>query len=205
MQNSLTREINQICSPVEAIILAIPDRCCFSDGSWKNQDAFSGQIWYNTLKCVISLMGTTNTKANQSLIEYTKNLRLFKIIFVTNCPQLVKIISDSEESSAFTSYLEDNIIKRTLMVKVKHNNKWAFCNKIEVQNIVIILFTESLGRSSFVSKQGRSQTHNNGIVIILFPPPPPRDHRLFPFNHRRSSLQNLPHLLLFPLNNPRKP
>jgi len=42
-------------------IPTIPDRWCFTDGSWKNQDIYSGQGWYNTLEGYDGLMGARNT------------------------------------------------------------------------------------------------------------------------------------------------
>ena len=40
---SLTQGIDQTRLPVEATVLFIPGRRCFTDGSWKIQETYSGQ------------------------------------------------------------------------------------------------------------------------------------------------------------------
>ena len=49
-QISLTQGIKQTQLPVQAIVLNISARWCFTDGSWKYHDLHSGQGWYSTLE-----------------------------------------------------------------------------------------------------------------------------------------------------------
>ena len=42
---------------------SIPGRWCFTDGSWKEGDIFSGQGWFSTLKGFEGLMGARNVQA----------------------------------------------------------------------------------------------------------------------------------------------
>ena len=39
---------------------SIPRRWCFTDGSWKENDTFSGHGWLNTLEGFDGLMGARN-------------------------------------------------------------------------------------------------------------------------------------------------
>ncbi|XP_056841692.1 uncharacterized protein LOC130494885 [Raphanus sativus] len=50
----------------QATTPTIPGRWCFTDGSWKGQDNFSGQGWYSTLEGYDGLMGARNTRATRS-------------------------------------------------------------------------------------------------------------------------------------------
>ena len=65
-QTSLTHGINQARLPVETTVPSIPGRWCFTDGSWKNHETYSGQVWYSTLEGFDGLMRAKNTKASQS-------------------------------------------------------------------------------------------------------------------------------------------
>lgn len=63
-------------------------------------------------------------------IESMKNLRQFEVTFATNCSQLVKMISKSEELLAFANYLENiKILKQhfhsseIIYVPRTHNTK----------------------------------------------------------------------------------
>ena len=90
---------------VEATILpSIPGRWCFTDGSWKENEVFSGQGWYSTLEGFTGLMGARNVRASLTplhpemeallwAMECMKNLRQFHVTFATNCSQLVKMVS----------------------------------------------------------------------------------------------------------------
>ena len=52
---------------VEATTLpSIPGKWCFTDGSWKEYNIFSGQGWYNTLEGFEGLMGARNVWATLS-------------------------------------------------------------------------------------------------------------------------------------------
>ena len=139
--NSLTREIDQTRSLVEAIIATIPGRWCFTDESWKNQDAFLEQGWYRTLEGFVGLMGARNTRASQLplhsemeafiwAMKCMRNLRQFNVTFKTDCSQLVKMVSEPEEWPAFASYLEDiKILKRSfhsselIHIPMTHNSR----------------------------------------------------------------------------------
>ncbi|XP_056848961.1 uncharacterized protein LOC130499078 [Raphanus sativus] len=45
---------------------SIPGRWCLTDGSWKENDVFSGQRWYSTLQGFADLMGARNVRASLS-------------------------------------------------------------------------------------------------------------------------------------------
>jgi len=103
---------------VQASLPSIPGRWCFTDGSWKEGDMFSGQGWFSTLEGFESLMGARNVRASLTplhaemeallwAMECMKNLRQFQVTFATDCSQLVKMVSEPEEWPAFASYLED--------------------------------------------------------------------------------------------------
>ena len=49
-----------------ATVPTIPGRWCYTDGSWKENDRYSGQGWYNTLEGFDSLLGARNTRVSQS-------------------------------------------------------------------------------------------------------------------------------------------
>jgi len=97
---------------------AIPGRWCFTDGSWKENDTFSGQGWYSTLVGFDGLMGAGNVRASLSplhaemealiwAMECMRNLRQFQVTFATDSSPLVKMVSEPDEWPAFASYLED--------------------------------------------------------------------------------------------------
>ena len=44
----------------------IQGRWCFIDGSWKENDGFSGQGWFSTLESFNGLMGARNIRASLS-------------------------------------------------------------------------------------------------------------------------------------------
>ena len=103
---------------MNATVPIIPGRWCFTDGSWKDQEFFSGQRWYSILEGFDGLVGARNTRASQSplhseiealiwAMKCMKNLRQFTLIFATDCSQLVNMVSELEEWPAFASYLED--------------------------------------------------------------------------------------------------
>ena len=118
VQISLTQSIDQTRLSGTATVPSILGRWCFTDGSWKIQELFSGQGWYSTLEGFDGLMGARNTRASQSLLhseiealiwamECMRNLRQFTATFATDCSQLVKMASEPEEWPAFASNLED--------------------------------------------------------------------------------------------------
>ena len=101
--------------------LGISGRWCFTDGSWKEKELFSGQGWYSTLPGFDGLLGARNVRACLSplhsevealiwAMECMKNLRQFQVTFATDCSQLVKMVSEPEEWPAFESYLKDIIV-----------------------------------------------------------------------------------------------
>ena len=82
---------NRIVSSVEVTTIpSIPGRQCFTDGSWKENDIFSGQGWLNTLEGFDGLLGARNVRACltplhaeiEALIwamECMKNLNQFQV------------------------------------------------------------------------------------------------------------------------------
>ena len=100
---------NMIVSSVEVTTIpSITGRWCFTDGSWKENDIFSGQGWLSTLEGFDGLLGARNVRAcltplhaeMEALIwamECMKNLRQFQVTFAKDCSQLVKMVSEPEE------------------------------------------------------------------------------------------------------------
>ena len=93
-------------------------RWCFTDGSWKDKDSFSGQRWLSTLPGFEGLLWARNVRASLSPLhvemealiwemECMKNLRQYRVTFATDCSQLMKMVSEPEEWPVFESYLED--------------------------------------------------------------------------------------------------
>ena len=83
-------------------------RWCFTDGSWKDKDVFSGQGLFITLPRFDGLLGARNVRACLSplhseiealiwTMECMRNLRQFQVTFATDSSQLVKMVSESEE------------------------------------------------------------------------------------------------------------
>ena len=88
--------------------LGTTGRWCFTDGSWKDKDPFSGQGWLSTLPGFDGLLGAKNVRACLSplhsemealiwAMECMKNLRQFQVTFATDCSQLVKMVLEPEE------------------------------------------------------------------------------------------------------------
>ena len=86
----------------------IPERWCFTDSSWKENDIFSRQGWLSTLEGFVGLLGARNVRAFLTplhaeieallrAMECMKNLRQFHVTFATDCSQLVKMVSEPEE------------------------------------------------------------------------------------------------------------
>ena len=116
--NIYTQRAAQARSVVNATVPTIPGRWCYTDGSWKENDRYSGQGWYSTLEGFAGLMGARNTRVSQSPLhseiealiwgmKCMRNLRQLTVTFATYCSQLVKMVSEPEERPAFASYLED--------------------------------------------------------------------------------------------------
>ena len=100
---------NKIVSSVEVTsIPSIPGRWCFTDGSLKGNDIFSGQGCLSTLEGFNGLLGARNVRACLILLhveiealiwamECMKNLRQFQVTFATDYSQLVKMVSEPKE------------------------------------------------------------------------------------------------------------
>lgn len=89
--------------------------------------------------------------------ECMKNLRQFHVTFATDCSQLVKIVSESEEWPVFESYLEDIKLLRR-----------SFFNS----DIVHVPRTENLHADSFARsarKQPSFVVHMDAELAIWFP------------------------------------
>lgn len=87
---------------IELITLpSILGRWCFTYGSWKDHEKHSGQgrdtisPFHSEVEALIWAM------------ECMKNLHQFQVTFATDCSQLVKMVSEPGEWSAFANYLED--------------------------------------------------------------------------------------------------
>ena len=87
----------RVVQSVEVTTLpSIPGHWCFTDGTWKENDLFSGKSWYSTLAGFDGLMGAINVRASLSplhaevdvliwVMECKRNLRQFQVTFATNC------------------------------------------------------------------------------------------------------------------------
>ena len=72
---------------------SIPERWCFTDGSWKENDIFSGQGWFSTLERFDGLLGVGNVRASFSPLH----AEMKALLSTMDCSQLVKMISEPEE------------------------------------------------------------------------------------------------------------
>ena len=88
--------------------LGTTERWCFTDGSWKDKDLFSGQGWFSTLPRFDGLLRARNVRACLSSLhsemealiwamECMRNLRQFQVTFATDYFQLMKMVSEPEE------------------------------------------------------------------------------------------------------------
>ncbi|XP_056854813.1 uncharacterized protein LOC108842133 [Raphanus sativus] len=117
-QQEIVQPQDQVTHTSDAVLPIRSGRWCFTDGSWKPEDTFSGQGWYSTLEGFEGLLGARNTRASQTplhaevealiwAMECMRNLRQYNVTFATDCSQLVKMVSEPGEWPAFASYLED--------------------------------------------------------------------------------------------------
>jgi len=94
--------------PMVTSLPRIPGRWCFIDGSWKDNDIFSGQGWLSTLVGFNGLLGARNVRASLSPLHAEmetllwamvcmRNLHQFQVTFATHCSQLVKMFWEPEE------------------------------------------------------------------------------------------------------------
>lgn len=101
----------------------------------ENTRYFSGQGWDSTLEGFDGLIGARNTRASLSplhaeieafirAMESMRNLQQFHVTFETDCSQLVKMVSEPIEWTAYTIYLEDIWILR------------ESCNHSEIINVL---------------------------------------------------------------------
>ena len=95
---------------------SILGRWCFTYGSWKENDIFSGQGWLSTLERFDGLMGEKNVHASLSLLRAEMEALLWTMECMRNLHQLVKMVLEPEEWPAFTRYLEDiKILKESFL------------------------------------------------------------------------------------------
>ena len=81
-------------------------------------------------------------------MECMRNLRQFTVTFATNYSQLVKMVSETEELSAFASYLEDiKVLKKSF-----HNSE-----------LIHVPWTQN----SRVDSLARSKRKQSSIVIHM--------------------------------------
>ena len=98
---------------------SILGRWCFTYGSWKENDIFSGQGWLSTLERFDGLMGEKNVHASLSLLRAEMEALLWTMECMRNLHQLVKMVLEPEEWPAFTRYLEDNKILKESFLRSK--------------------------------------------------------------------------------------
>ena len=94
--------INRATQPVEVRNLqSIPLRWCFTYGSWKDKEPYSGQGWYIILEGFDGLMGARNVRAAFSRLhaevdaliwamECMRNFHQFQVTLATDCSKLVR-------------------------------------------------------------------------------------------------------------------
>ncbi|KAG7564671.1 Ribonuclease H-like superfamily [Arabidopsis suecica] len=92
---------------------------CFTDGSWKGTDTFSGTGWYCTSSNgEMPTMGAANIRRSLSPLHTEVEALLWAmkcmigadnqdVAFFTDCSDLVKMVSSPTEWPAFSVYLED--------------------------------------------------------------------------------------------------
>ncbi|XP_056860265.1 uncharacterized protein LOC130508669 [Raphanus sativus] len=95
------------------------NRVCFVDGSWKEQDVFTGQGWYcRKIDSEDKMMGAMNLRRSLSplhaacealiwAMECMKTLQFSDVVFATDYSQLVTMVSSPEEWPAFTTHMEE--------------------------------------------------------------------------------------------------
>ena len=94
----LNKQKNKIVPHVEVTTLpSILGRWCFTYGSWKENDIFSGQGWLSTLERFDGLMGEKNVHASLSLLHAEMEALLWAMDCMRNLRQLVKIVLEPEE------------------------------------------------------------------------------------------------------------
>ena len=57
------KENRRVLSVEPTTLPSVPGRWCFIDGSWKENDTFSGQGWLSTLESFDGLLGARNVRA----------------------------------------------------------------------------------------------------------------------------------------------
>jgi len=92
---------------------------CFVDGSWKDTDKFSGLGWYCTSSTgETSTLGAANLRRSLSPLHAEVEALLWAmkcmigadnqdVVFLTDCSDLVEMVSSPTEWPAFSSYLEE--------------------------------------------------------------------------------------------------
>ena len=108
-------------------------------------------------------------------MECMKNLRQFQVMFVTDCFQLVKMVSEPEECPAFVNYLEDiktlkeSFTRSEIIYVPKTQNSrtdsLARCVRKQLSFVVhmdqdlSVWFTESVCVCSLMSKINKKQIY----------------------------------------------
>ncbi|KAL0715042.1 hypothetical protein Bca4012_022021 [Brassica carinata] len=140
---------------LENVVLPnIPGHWCFTDGSWKDKDLFTGHAWYSNLEGFDGLMGARNVRATLTplhaeievllwAMECIRNLHQFHVTFATDCSQLVKMVSELEEWPTFANYLEDIKILRG------NFNHSEIIHIPRTQNLKADSLAHSAGKQSF--------------------------------------------------------
>ncbi|XP_010451432.1 PREDICTED: uncharacterized protein LOC104733560 [Camelina sativa] len=107
----------------ESGVLRIPrphsSYMCFVDGSWKATDRFAGSGWFCTSPWGDApIMGAANHRRSLSPLHAEVEALVWamrcmigadnqSVVFLTDCSDLVKMVSSPSEWPAFTPYLED--------------------------------------------------------------------------------------------------
>ena len=94
-------------------------RVCFIDEAWKEQDKFTGQVWFCQARDSDDvMMGAMNLRRSLSplhaecealiwAMECMKTLQFSEVVFATDCSQLVKMVSSPEDWPAFATHMEE--------------------------------------------------------------------------------------------------
>ncbi|XP_013639406.1 PREDICTED: uncharacterized protein LOC106344603 [Brassica oleracea var. oleracea] len=94
-------------------------RVCYIDGAWREQDVSTGQGWYcRKMNSEDVMMGAMNLRRSLSplhaecealiwAMECMKTLQFSDVVFVTDCSQLVKMVSLPDEWPAFATHMEE--------------------------------------------------------------------------------------------------
>ncbi|XP_023634340.1 uncharacterized protein LOC111829476 [Capsella rubella] len=147
--SGVPRGLYQINDPSS---IRYPGFTCFVDGSWKEGDIFAGLGWYCTATNGEPTMGASNFRRSLSPLHTEVEALVWamkcmieagrrEVTFITDCSDLVEMVSSPTEWPAFVTYLEEIIADREVfssfgLVKVSRRSNLkadALARRIRVE------------------------------------------------------------------------